>query len=94
MIIENEEQKQQVLNTLEMLVNALESYDRRQQFNARLNGFEDLNNTIKEHMQSARRQYEEHLQSRFEHSVKGSLEPHSLDDSGPRGYIFFKDVKW
>ena len=95
MIIENEEQKKQVLETLEMLVNALESYDRRHQFNACLKGFSDINNTNKEHIEAARLQYEANLQKRFDHYVKGSLDPvHPLDDSGPRGYVFFRSLEW
>lgn len=94
MKIENDKDRDSVVGMIAYLTNAVEQYDRATQNASVCGSFTSQYITPSEVIEAARRQYEENLQMRFEHSVKGSLEPHSLDDSGPRGYIFFKDVKW
>lgn len=94
-MIKNSEQREKAMKSIEVLVNAVEEYDRGQQNASVLNGFGDINNTMAQQINEARLNYELDLQRRFDHEVKGSLEPqHPLDDSGPRGVIFFRSLEW
>ncbi len=95
-MIKNENQRAQAMERIENLVNQVEDYDRRKQeidaekyhsfFEYKyIDRFEDINRIEELNRRNA---------AKLRMHLKGSLGKlfHPLDDSGPRGYVFFKSL--
>ena len=92
-MIRNEHERKVTMDHIERLVKLVEDYDRRVESQKALQkhdvdaenyheGFTNI--TLHEFVDASRHHFETYL--------KGSL-GHPLDDSGPRGVVFFRGVK-